>query len=54
MAGTLKLWRYDHDLAERCMLKSDYWANPDQWSDRDIRRARIEISRVFKEARDLL
>ncbi len=42
------------DLADRCFLKGDYWANPDIWSDQEIREARIEIDRVFKEARALL
>ena len=52
--ASVSLRDLDHDLAERCMLKGDYWANPEVWSEQDIARARIGISRVFKDAQKLL
>jgi len=27
---------FDSDLAERCYIKSNYWANPDNWSGVEI------------------
>ena len=53
-AASIKLRPVNMDLADRCFLKGDYWANPDIWSEQEIRKARIEIDRVFKEARALL
>jgi ATP-dependent protease HslVU (ClpYQ) peptidase subunit len=53
-AASVKLRRFNHDLAVRSMMKGDYWANPEEWTDRDIRRARIQIDSVFREARRLL
>lgn len=52
--ASVSLRDLDHDLAERCMLKGDYWANPETWSRQDIDRARIGINRVFKDAQKLL
>jgi len=52
--AALKLRNIDHELAERCMLKGDYWANPEAWSEDKIKRARIQIDSVFREARKLL
>lgn len=52
--ASISLRDLDHDLAERCMLKGDYWANPETWSEQDIARARIGINRVFKDAQKLL
>lgn len=45
---------FDPDLAERCMFKSEYWLNPAEWSDKDVKEQRIEIERVYQEARGLL
>ncbi len=44
----------DQDLADRCMLKGDYWADPGEWNDERIEESRIEIGRVFAEARELI
>ncbi len=53
-AASIKLRRINHDLAERCYIKADYWANPDTWSDTDIKRAKIGVDRIFREAKKLL
>lgn len=45
---------FDPDLAERCMGKADYWLNPEAWSEEDIRANRIEIDRVYRQARNML
>ena len=52
--ASVSLRDVDRDLAERCLLKGDYWANPEAWSKRDISRARIGLNRVFRDAQKLL
>jgi hypothetical protein len=54
MEASVRLRHLNRDLAARCLIKSDYWAEPDSWADADVRAARIELDRVFKEARALL
>jgi len=45
---------FDPDLARRCMLKGEYWKNPDQWTVAEINDARIGLNDVFKAAKDIL
>ena len=52
--ASVKLRHINRDLAERCLIKSDYWAHPEAWDDTDVKKARIELDRVFREARALL
>jgi hypothetical protein len=42
---------FDSDLAERCYQKGNYWANPDNWSDEEVKKAGIEIGRIDAEIR---
>jgi len=46
--------RTDAELANRLQMKAEYWTNPRQWSDDDVRKNRIRISEIAKEARRLL
>jgi hypothetical protein len=46
--------RFNIDLAERFLLKSDYWIKPENWTRDDIERNRIGIEEVCEEARALL
>jgi len=43
---------FDSDLAERCYLKGNYWANPNSWSDEEIKNAGIEIGCIDTEIRN--
>lgn len=43
---------FDSDLAGRCYIKGNYWANPDKWSDEEVEKAGIEIKRIEKEIGD--
>ncbi len=43
---------FDSDLAERCYIKSNYWANPDKWSKEEVEKAGIEIERIGTEIRN--
>lgn len=53
-AASLKLKPFNRDLAERCLMKGDYWAIPETWDGADIKSARIGIDQMFKAARKLL
>ncbi len=43
---------FDSDLAERCYLKGNYWADPNSWSDEEVKNAGIEIGRIDTEIRN--
>ena len=40
---------FNPDLAQRCYLKSEYWANPERWTDEQIDAAKIRIVQMEKE-----
>lgn len=44
----------DDDLGRRCRLKGEYWANPEQWSEQQVRDARILLTEVASDADALL
>lgn len=50
----LALRKFDHDLADRCLLKGHYWTSPDNWTDEQVQSANIKLERVFNEARALI
>jgi hypothetical protein len=60
--GLVRLWRraavpvshLERDLADRCLLKSEYWISPEKWSRVKREQLRIGIEEVFDEARALL
>jgi len=57
-----RLWReaavalrvVDQGLADRCLIKMDYWADKDRWSEEDIKKAKIGFDQVFRRARQVL
>ncbi len=53
-AASVPLRHFDQDLAERCLIKSDAWLNPENYSATDIAKFRIGIEQVYKEAKALL
>lgn len=46
--------RFDVDLAERCLLKSQYWVSPHRWRADEVTENRIAIDAVYERARELL
>ena len=52
--ASYKIQDFSRDLAKRCLIKGDYWTNPDNWSDNDIIEKRIEIDRMFEDAQNLI
>jgi hypothetical protein len=49
--ASVSLRKIDHDLADRCFVKMDYWAAPSEWTDADIKKAKIGFETVFKRTR---
>jgi hypothetical protein len=48
------LKRIDSNLAQRCLEKAEYWADPESWSFQEIKNAGIGLERVHQEAKKLL
>ena len=57
-----RLWReaavalsvVDQSLADRCLIKMDFWADQERWSEEDIKKAKIGFDQVFRRARQVL
>ena len=41
-------------LAERCLMKGDYWANPARWTGSDLQRTNIGIDQILEDVRQLI
>jgi len=52
-AAAVPLRRFNKDLAERCLSKSDYWLNPEHYTSSDIQKLRISLDQVYKEAKNM-
>ena len=50
----VKLRNIDKDLAQICIIKADYWANPDEWTMADIKNSKITLDEIIKESRELM
>lgn len=46
--------RFDRDLANQCLLRSQYWISPDRWDAGDITEKRVGIDAIYEKARELL
>jgi|ERR1700731_2637477 len=53
-SAAVNIRRSDMDLATRLEEKADYWANPDNWTDEEVRANRIQIDEIAEEGRRLL
>lgn len=53
-AAAIPLRSFNRDLAERCLTKSDYWINPNNYSAVDVAKLRIGIEQIYKEAIEML
>lgn len=53
-SAAIPLRTINKDLAERCLIKSDYWLNPENYCATDISKFRIGIEQVYKEAKNML
>ena len=46
--------RFNDDIAERFFIKAGYWDDPQQWTNEDVKKARIGLSQIRAEAEQLL
>jgi hypothetical protein len=46
--------RHDKDFADALQMKAEYWADPENWTDEQVRNAGIGIETVANKARLLL
>jgi hypothetical protein len=53
-AAAIPMRHLDKELAEKCDLKSEYWINPDNWSDIKIEEVGISLGKVRGHYRKLL
>ncbi len=52
--AAVDLRKVDPDLAKRCLLTGDYWADPTAWSEPALQEARITLKELYERARELL
>lgn len=52
--AAVALQEFDPELADRSLLEGHYWADPTEWSDAELERARESLKALFSKARELL
>ena len=53
-AAAVPIRHFDMDLADRCLLKFEFWVNPDKWNADEATERRIAIEAVLDKARELM
>ena len=53
-SAAVNIRRSDMDLATRLEEKADYWTNPDNWTNGEVRASRIQIDEIANEGQRLL
>ena len=53
-AAAIPMRHLDKELAEKCDYKSEYWINPNNWSDNTIEAVGISLDKVRGHYRKLL
>jgi hypothetical protein len=53
-AAAVQIRRSDPDLAVRLQQKAEYWTNPENWTEEEVRENRIQIDQIAEEATKLL
>lgn len=44
----------DELLYEQLLMKAEYWSNPENWSDKDVKRTKIGLLEIKRAAREIL
>jgi hypothetical protein len=52
--AALELQPINPNLAERCLIKAEYWADPSTWTQQQIDESRIGLDGIIGESRQLL
>ncbi|SRR5579883_564875 len=50
----IDIYQINRDLAERCLLKADFWSDPQGWTLAEKDDSRIRLDELSAEARSLL
>ena len=53
-SAAVQIRRSDSDLAVRLQQKAEYWTNPENWTEQEVRENRIQIDEITAEATKLL
>ncbi len=53
-AAAIPIRHFDPQLAEVCEHKADYWLNPDQWTEQEVKRLGIGLTTVRDQYRTML
>jgi hypothetical protein len=53
-AAAIPVRKLNGELAARCDRKSEYWINPERYSDQDLQDLGIELRSVRQEYQELL
>lgn len=48
-----KIYPVNSDLADRLFVKAEYWMNPEEWSKKDIEKARIGFKSIQTELENM-
>ena len=52
--AALPVRHVDIDLADRCLLKAEYWLHPDEWTGARIRQFRLGLDNIHEYCKQLL
>ena len=53
-SAAIQIRRSDSDLAIHLQQKAEYWTNPENWTEQEVRKNRIQIDEIAAEATKLL
>jgi hypothetical protein len=53
-AAAIPVRHLDEDLAMICEYKAEYWVNPENWSEDDVRTHKIQLDNIRATYRSLL
>ncbi len=52
--ASVKIFPFSAELADRCLIKSEYWTDPESWSKDEIEKQGIGIDTMFQHAQELI
>lgn len=52
--AAVEIRELDAALAQKCLLRGDYWADPTEWTQEELESARISLKEIFERSRELL
>lgn len=52
--AAVEIRELDAELAKKCLLRGDYWADPTAWTQDELDQAKISLKEIFDRSRELL